>query len=514
MADKTIKQLTTEFTSLTADDYFIAQRDTDNVTGKVKNSAVFNGGWSPVESPPDTVVANGNRSYTLTFNSLDLTDTISPGMRVRTTRTVAAPTQCTDLESGSSQYYNDTSVSGMTFTDDFVVSAWIKLESYAALNSASTIASRYNGTSGWRLEVFYTGQIRLLGVNAGSANVSYVVSYRAVPLGKWVHITAQLDMSAFTATTTTSYIMFDGEDVPSAIARSGSNPTALIQAGNLEIGSTNSGTLLFDGKIAQVAIYSAKVTQATILASIDRTLTGSETSLVSAYSFNNSINDLSANANNLTAQNSAVATNADSPFGNEAASSTLDYGLVQSVSFSTNTTMIVQVPIGCTIPTTGGVTSMAYSVQKNPYGWVSSIEKWHIESLVVRFSFTNNFGSINQWYSSSQNLIAPIGTWLLEYAINFGLASTVSGIRTGSISLSSTNYPVADTFYNDLACALYNGAASTDFIINCSKSATRVFTARETITPVAQISYASGTEKFTTRGDLGGCYIRLIPSGL
>lgn len=38
MADKTIKQLTTEITSMAADDWVIVQRDSDSVTAKVKNS--------------------------------------------------------------------------------------------------------------------------------------------------------------------------------------------------------------------------------------------------------------------------------------------------------------------------------------------------------------------------------------------------------------------------------------------------------------------------------------------
>lgn len=84
-------------------------------------------------------------------------------------------------------------------------------------------------------------------------------------------------------------------ETPSVI-QPGTNPTALVQAGNLEVGATNGGTLPFDGKLAQVAVYSAKATQATIKASMDRTLTGNETSLISAYSFDNTINDLSATA--------------------------------------------------------------------------------------------------------------------------------------------------------------------------------------------------------------------------
>jgi hypothetical protein len=320
-------------------------------------------GWTPLGDVPDTVTANGNRNYDLVFNGVDHTSTLSPGMKLQLSRTVAAPDQCADLEASSSQYFNKTSPNGMTFTDDFVVSAWVKLESYGTY----TVASRYNGTSGWLLRVDSSGRPTLAGFNAGAANYSLVQSYASLPLNKWVHIAAQLDMNTFTATTTTSYVMFDGVDVAATVVRGGTNPTALVQAGNLEIGSANA-TEFFDGKIAQVAIYSAKVTQATIKASMNQALSGSETSLISAYSFDNAITDLNANDNDLTAQGSAVATATDSPFANAVAAGTLEYAEVNSVTFSTNTTVNVRVPDTCQIPTSGGVSAVSYSTQSNPYG--------------------------------------------------------------------------------------------------------------------------------------------------
>jgi hypothetical protein len=325
-------------------------------------------GWNALGYTPNTVTASGNGYYSLVFNSVDLTSIVSPGTRLRTTRTVAAPNQCTSLN-GTTQYYSKSSPAGMTFTDDFTVSAWIKLTSYG---SSTVIASRYNGTSGWRFTLNSIGQITLEGYNAGSGNISYVSSYQSVPLNKWVHVAAQLDMSAFTTTTITSYVMINGLDTPAFVTRVGTNPTAFIQAGNLEIGSNNGGANFFPGKIAQLAIYSAKVTQATILASMNQTLAGTETSLVSAYSFNNTINDLNTtSANNLTANGSAVATSADSPYGAQGdgtISTTLDYCVVRGATFSTNTTIVVQATDGNTIPTSGGITAVVYSTQAFPYG--------------------------------------------------------------------------------------------------------------------------------------------------
>lgn len=367
------------------------------------------GGWTPSGFAPSAVAYNGNRSYSLTFSANDLTPTLSNGMRLLMTRTATAPTRCTSLN-GTSQYYSKSSPAGMTFTDDFVVSAWIKLTSYAA----ASIASRYNGTSGWDFELSATGQPQLIGYNGGSTNQSYVTSYQSIPLNKWVHVAAQLDMSSFSASPTTSYIMIDGIDATASVTRGGSDPTALIQAGNLEIGSRNGGTQPFPGEIAQVAIYSAKVTEATIAASANQTLGGTETSLISAYSFNNSITDLNANANNLTANGSAVATSVDNPFADS--TGTTSYGIIMSIAFSTNTTVVVQLPEGMNLPTTGGISAVSYSTSKVPYKFPNQQEKWIIETVFLT-GVTVNTLTASTWYNlASLVLTVPIGSWEIGYA--------------------------------------------------------------------------------------------------
>lgn len=397
-------------------------------------------GWITAEATPDTVTALGNRSYSLVFNSIDLTDTMSSGMRLKATRTSTAPTLSTSLN-GSSQYYNKTSPNKSTFTDDFVCSAWIKITSYAA----SSIISRYNGTSGWDFGLDSKGRVTLTGFNAGAANYSLVKSYRSVPLNKWVHVAAQLDMSSFTNTSTTSYTMIDGIDCPALVTRAGTNPTALVQAGNLEVGSRNGGTQYFPGKLAQVAFYTAKVTQANVLATISQTLTGSETSLGSAYSFNNSITDLNTTTpNNLTAQGSAVATATDTPFAGGSVGTT-EYGVITAASFSTNTTLTVLVPEGYAIPTTGGVSALSYSTHKVPYGFPVQRDRWRITSL-IRTNDTQSSPVSGTWYnisptsgtSGGQQINIPIGEWIYGYETNIYSGRVGSSNGNGAFSTLST----------------------------------------------------------------------------
>lgn len=430
----------------------IVSTGTIEATEFITTGAGGSQGWETGLPTPNTVTYNGNRSYDLVFNSTDLTDTLSPGMRLRTTRTVTAPIQCTDLESSSSQYWNKTSPAGMTWTDDFAGGAWIKLESYTG--AVQVVASRYNGTSGWLLYITASGQVALQGNNGGGTNLSSVTSYQSVPLNKWVHIAAQLDMSAFTATPTTSYIMIDGADVPCTVARGGTNPTALVQAGNLEIGGTNGGTSPFDGKIAQAFVSSAKITQANVRTLISQGLTASlisTHSIVSAYSFDGNANDLNTtNANNLTASGSATATNADSPFalGNDLASAytkgTTDFGVVMATSFSTNTTVTVQVPEGCTIPTSGGVSAVAYSTQKSPYGFPTSRGRWQIiMQLNVQTSIAA--GTANNWYANSHSLTIPVGSWVLSYWGTFFVSHSGASNLSVRSTLSTTTNSESDS---------------------------------------------------------------------
>jgi len=328
-------------------------------------------GWSPFGQSLTNITALGNRSYTAVVSGTDTTGTTSVGQRLKLPRTVTAPTGSITLN-GTTQYANKTSPSGMTFTDDWTVSAWVKMTAYG---TDSAIASRYNGTSGWAFFINSSGQVAMNGYNAGVGNRRGVLSYQSIPLNKWVHVTAQVDMSTGTATTTTSYVMIDGKDVPASAVTFGTNPTALIQAGNLEIGTLNAGNF-FPGQIAQVAIYSAKVTQATILASMNQTLTGSETSLVSAYKLDQAsgLTDLSATGNTLAAQGSPSYSTTQTPFtnpvtGTSVTAGTTNYGIIMAQTFSTNTTYTVQIPEGETLPTTGGIGTVSYSTQANPYGF-------------------------------------------------------------------------------------------------------------------------------------------------
>lgn len=389
--------------------------------------------WTDTGYAPGTVTYNGNRSYQLVFSNANLTGFLSNGMRLKLTRTTAPPTQCTDLEQSSSQYWSKTSPAGTTFTDDFCVGAWIKLESYGTI---SPIVSRYNGTSGWMFWVAADGTLVLNGANGGAGNYSRVTSYQSIPLNKWVHVAAQLDMSAFTATSTTSYIMIDGVSVPAAVSRAGTNPTALVQAGNLEVGSYNAGSQTCDGKLAQVWYSNAKITQSTIQGYISQGMTGSETSIVSLFKFDGDGNDSNANANNLTGNAGAVATTVDSPFNST------EFAIITANAYSTDTTLTVQVPEGYSIPTSGGVSAVAYSALDVPYGFPRDSGKWRLESLLRSSNSTTSNATYGAFISGGWALTVPVGVWNVGWRTGSLLNPTTTSVylnisRTALTGLTS-----------------------------------------------------------------------------
>lgn len=465
-------------------------------------------GWYGLGVLPSSIVYNGNRSYTETYTGVDLTGFLSNGMRNRYTRTIIAPTQCTSLN-GTNQYYSKTSPAGMTFTDDFVVGAWVKLSSY----SRGAIISRYNGTSGWMLFVDTTGQIYLQCFNGGAGNFSLIVSTQSVPLNKWVHVTAQIDMSAFTASNTTSYIMIDGVDVPIQLSRAGTNPTALVQAGDLQIGRENISNY-FPGKIAQAFVTSAKVTQATIRSNyINQSISPTETYLISAYSFNNSINDLNTNnPNNLTANGGAVATNGDSPFTQNdrgIPTGSEDCSIQTSiVSTGGNTTRTVQVPEGCTIPTVGGVSAVVYSSNKVPYGFPCEREKWMVKSIYSVPSGQSN-PTVNQIYNPNIKINVPIGPMEIGYNCQLYVLRGSAG-SAGIVSHLSTSPTTAGD--KELVGRVYGvsltellGAAFRNKGVTVQTMTDYYFNLSTDVTNIVQINQ---------QGDKGDTVIYAVPSHL
>lgn len=384
-------------------------------------------GWQTGVPTPDTVTYNGNRSYDLVFNSNDLTDTVSNGMRVKLARTVTPPTQCTDLEASSSQYWSKTSPAGISFTTTFTCAAWVKLESYTA---GGIIARSNADTEGWRMYINADGTLSLQGIRI-AANYKTASTYQSLPLNKWVHVAISMDMTAGASSGATWYI--DGVSVPGLVTQTGT-ATAIVQGITaLVVGAQKSaGTNPWDGKIAQASVHSAVLTGDQIRAMASQTISSSTPSIVSGFTFNGAATDVTANANDLTASGGAT-------YGTDSPMNATEYGIITANSFSTNTTLTVQVPVGYAIPTSGGVSSVFYSTQDVPYGFPRDKGKWRVETLAL--ALRTQTGAASTWYEFFR-LTIPIGSWARGYqadVLHSGGSSTQRVIYTALSETTAAN---------------------------------------------------------------------------
>lgn len=461
-------------------------------------NAAANQGWVPLANPPNSITNNGNRNYSLVFNAVDLTGILSLGARVKAIRSSAAPNQCANLN-GSTQFFSNSAPSGLTFTNNWSASAWVKLSSYGV----GSIISRFNGTNGFDWCVLATGQIQVFGANAGSGNFRGMTTNESLPLNRWVKVSFEMDMSGFT--TTTCKMQIDDRDATVQLIQGGTNPTALVQAGNLEIGSRNGGTQPFPGELAQVELFNALISGSTLSSYSGQTITGSETNAVGAWALSNSLTDLSSSGNNLTANGAATTTTADSPFAQGVSAGTTEYGIVTGIVFSTNTTVTVQVPEGSMLPTSGSLSAIAYSLLRVPYGLPSDSIKWRVFLKSIN-DLTVSIGATNTWVSSNLSLPIPAGSWRIGYETVIGLQSTVAGTRNGNCVLSPPTV-TASVYNQDLSAMLFNAASVVSAFSTIKRETSARLAAVTTYTIFGAIVSASGSESFSVLGTRGATII-------
>ena len=396
-------------------------------------------GWTPVTQTVSSVSYSGNRSYTLTM-SADVSATLSPGMRVRTTRTVTAPTYMGGAFNGTSHYFTKVTPTSTlsTVANNFTFMAHAELTSYPSFGG---IMGRADATpaNGIIFDVNTSGQVRFGVYNGGAANYRIVTTYQSLPLNKKTHVAASWASG-------TVAIYFDGLSVPVAAATtSGTAPTTAGTGGDFSIGRTGANTSsYFAGYISGAGAFDAVLSASTVRSYSSQVLSGSETNCICAWSLNNTgVNQQAAGTNDLTATGGVGYTSGRSPYGtdsNGVSAGTTDYALVQSVA---TTTVVVQVPEGCTIPTSGGVSAMSYSTQQAPYGFPSDRNKWAVLSRnnsIALFTPVNltvyNLGGVS--------VVVPAGNWELNYkavarvgtSAGVGFMEVTLGLGTTSASFT------------------------------------------------------------------------------
>lgn len=228
-----------------------------------------------------------------------------------------ANTYSIDLESGSSQYLSAADSASLSVTGNLTIEAWINIESSPSSGKEYDICSKHDNGAGNQRSWATTyensgGTLRFTfrvssdgtSTNQTTANWNYTLT-----AGQWYHVA----FAYSTAGTVICYV--NGVSLGSV----GSQRTSIFNSNTrLTIGARDNGggtaTAYFDGKIDEVRVWAATQSQASIIANKNIELVGNETNLNAYWQLNNTLDDLTANNNDLTNNGTAVfSTNI--PFG-------------------------------------------------------------------------------------------------------------------------------------------------------------------------------------------------------
>lgn len=414
-------------------------------------AATNSGGWFSGLPAVTSVAYNGNKSYDLTFAS-SVAALVYPGYRLRKTRSVAFANRCLDLELSSSQSASrvSASVTGAlsTMNATITVEANIKIES---IGTNMVIASRQatSGQNGWVFWVTADGRLALTAI-LSTGNLKEKISSFTLPIGKWVHVAITLNMAT---DATTGYI--DGLSTPLVTQNAGTAAT-FTNTGDMAIGKSPAG-LYFDGKVTDVRVWNAIRTAAEIKNNSGQFLTGSESGLAGYWKLSGDLNDSTSSNNHLSGNNGAVATVTDSPSGNNGVSTTVDFGLVMAVSGSVAT---VQLPDGCTLPVSGGISLVEFATVKIPSGWPVAIERWKLcinaKTLLSQIATIATVYNLIGW-----NIAVPVGNWDVGYSVAIqGNSTGPTVIVLASLSLANNTFS-DDRFTCKIEAALPSGVMNS-----------------------------------------------------
>ena len=454
-------------------------------------------GWNLLNAgvAPASTINNGAGSYTLQYNGVDLTPVLSAGMRLLATHT-ANPIQSAKFD-GSTQYFTKVAPAGITFTDTFSIGCYVKLAAYSS--SVQTLVRRGLSASGFALDIDITGVVRCYGT-LSTGNYKGFSSNQSIPLNKNVHIVATYSMS-----TGTGNMYFNGVLVSTFVGPFAGTATALTNSGDLAIGAGSDGTSKLNGKMTQAFVASVVLPQAQVRAIYSQGLVAADVttySLVSAYSLSgaNGATDINTvNANNLTANGTVTTTNADAPYGNSGKSATIDYAIIMSDPvFSVNTTINVQVPDGCTLPTTAAaITNLQYSSLDTPFGFPKQTVKWSIYLTMLTTVNTSGTVGATIYNPGGVNLTVPIGPWKLRTELQSFVSVNASSL---DVTLGLSTVATAMTIPELTSRVVVNITATSATQINQHVKSDYVLLT--TATPYYVLFYSAAP--FTSAGIHGG----------
>lgn len=388
--------------------------------------------WFSIPQSIGTIVNLTQKSYTVPVLGVDLRGSVQLGTRIKATRTVVPPLVQGRFNYLTSQHADRATTTGMGITDTITVSAKVNLSGYRN----QVIASARGTNSGWDFYLFADGSLRIHG-NLSSGNYKLFQTKQAYPLNKDVTITVKLQMS-----TNTAACFFDGVPV-AMIATNSGTANSMTAVSNLNVGWDGTSSAFLDGSLQDLAIYNTYLADNLIIDRLDKTLAGNETGLVAYYRFNETsgttVNDLTTNANHLTATASSVLNNTGNQF------KAIEMGIVTDIQYTGgNSILTVLAGNNFSFPTTGGMTGLYYSNRKNPIGFPMNPDLWSIDMTWYGASAggapvttTNNNAAWQpiQFFST----VIPRGGWKMDWRGMMTAASGAAGTHINVVEFSDVN---------------------------------------------------------------------------
>lgn len=391
-------------------------------------------GWTSLGYALTYGANNGNKEFTVTTPN-DLTGLLSPGMRLKISRSTTPPTQSMAFVAASSQYATKASPAGITFTGPFTCEAWAYLTSYTG-NSRAEILSRLDPagtTGGWEFFLDASGRVQIQYGTASS--FTNILSYQSVPLNRWTHLAGVVT----SVSSKTGAIYINGTSVPTT--NTATAATTLTQAAiDLRIGASpvTPANTYFNGYLSEVRLWSVAQSAGSIQSNMTINLVGNETNLIGLWQGNGNFNDATSNANNLTATNGAIATQAANPYN------ATEYAIITKVSYSNPTTTVTLFTgDNGTIPNQT-LNTPYYATVKEPFGFPADENLWRIwvpHRTLDNVTSNANYGS---FLSGGWAIAVPTGSWRVGVIangiysntttiVNYALSSTaLTGLGTGA----------------------------------------------------------------------------------
>ena len=376
---------------------------------------------------------NGQKEYQYATSG-DKTTKYSRGMKLRLPRLTAAPVSSAKFNSVSSQFASKTTPSGVLFTTTFTCEAWINIS--ALTTQSQTIVSRYIGggtDDGFSFGIDANGRLFLYGAGTGNRNS---LTYQTMPLTRWIHVAATLDMVAGTST-----IYLNGSPVPNSVTGAA---TSLTQTGDLMIGRSSTNPDFFNGAISDVRVWSTVRTASQIRDNMNKypsVLTG----LVSWFKLDGNFNDSSVNNNGLTGSGGVLATNADNPLKDT------EYGILTNLVYSGGSTVMTLFTGRSQNAPAENLSSISYSAARTPYGFPAREGEWEVDTIINTSMSQNSPTGGTYYFGSLAQLLVPSGAWDLKLSGDFNTARAAGGELGGTYALSTNLTSVSDPEFKGFA---------------------------------------------------------------